>query len=98
PYRVQHPVLSIHMIMLNEGMKERVLRRNAHLARINFYVLDIPFINFIAILGQRDASTVIETLQMGPGDGDINAPDHHVAFLLGMVVNPFSVVVWDLPW
>src|SRR2546425_5418929 len=42
PDRVQHTVLSVDMIMLNERMKECVLRRNAHLTRVNLYVLDVP--------------------------------------------------------
>src|SRR5207253_10801618 len=48
--RVQHAVLSIDVVMLNEGMEECVLCRNAYFARIDFYVLDVPFINFISVL------------------------------------------------
>ena len=70
--------------MLNDGMQERVLRRNAHLARINFHVLNILLINFIAIFGQHDASTVIKTLQVRPGHRHVNAADHHIAFLFGI--------------
>ena len=65
-------------------MQKRVLRRNAHLARIDFYVLNILLINFVAIFGQHNASTVIKTLQMRPGDSDVNAADHHIAFLFGI--------------
>ena len=60
------------------------MRGNAYLARINFYILSILLINFVAILGQHDASAIIETLQMRAGDSDINASDHHVAFLFGI--------------
>ena len=70
--------------MLNDGMQERVLRRNAHLACINFHVLDILLVNFIAIFGQHYASTVIKTLQVRPGDRDVNAADHHIALLFGI--------------
>jgi len=84
PDWIQHAVLSIDMIMLNNGMKECVLRRNAHLARIDFYVFDVLLIEFIAVLGQHHGSAVVEALKVRPTNGDINAPDHDVAFLLGI--------------
>src|SRR5262249_13330381 len=80
----QHAVLSIDMIMLDNGMKECVLRRNAHLTRIDFYVFDILLIDFIAVLGQHYGSAVVEALKVRPGNGDVYAPDHDVAFLLGI--------------
>jgi hypothetical protein len=64
PDRVQHALLSIDLVMLNDGMEEGVLRGNAHLTRIDFYVLHILLINFIAVLWQHDASAIVETLQM----------------------------------
>src|SRR5262245_60355016 len=70
--------------MLNHRMQKRVLRRDAHLSRINFYVLHILLINFIAVFWQHDAAAVVETLQMGAGDSDVNTLDHHVAFLFGI--------------
>src|SRR5713101_1458217 len=72
------------MIMLNDGMKERVLRRNAYFARIDFHVFDVLLVNFIAVLGQHDASAVVEAVKVRPRNGHINAPDHHVAFLFGI--------------
>src|SRR4029453_7411792 len=65
-------------------MKERVLRRNAYLARIDFDVFDILLIDFITILGEHDASPIVEALKVRSGNGHINAPDHHVAFLFGI--------------
>jgi hypothetical protein len=62
--RIQHALLSVDLIMLNERMQERVLRRDTHFARINFYVLHILLINFIAVLWQHDASPIVEALQM----------------------------------
>src|SRR5436190_19675570 len=67
--------------MLNDRMKERVLRRNAYLPCINFHVFDVLLVNFIAVLRQHDASAVVEALKVRPGNGYINAPDHDVAFL-----------------
>ena len=70
--------------MLNNGMKECVLRRNAHFARIDFYIFDILLVDFIAVLGQHHGSAVIEALKVRSANGDINAPDHDVAFLFGI--------------
>ena len=70
--------------MLNDGMKERVLRRNAYLARIDFHVFDVLLVNFIAVFGQHDASAIVEALKMRPGNRHINASDHDVAFLFGI--------------
>jgi hypothetical protein len=45
-------------------MQECVLRRDAHFARINFYVRHILLINFIAVLWQHHASAIVKTLQV----------------------------------
>src|SRR4029453_2192301 len=65
-------------------MKERVLRGNAYLARIDFYVFDILLIDFIAILREHDASAIVEALKVRSGNGHGNAPDPPVAFLFGI--------------
>ena len=65
-------------------MKERVLRRNADFAGINFYIVNILVVDFIAFFGQHDATAVVETLNMTAANGDINAANHHVAFLFGV--------------
>src|SRR6266478_4464281 len=62
-------------------MKERVLRRNAYLPRIDFYVFNVLLVNFIAILGEHDASAIVAALKVRPRNGHINVPDHDVAFL-----------------
>ena len=64
PDWVQHAVLPIDVIMLNNGMKECVLCRNAHLARIDFHVFDILLIDFIALLGEHDAPAIVEALKV----------------------------------
>src|SRR5262245_15065955 len=64
PHWVKHAVLSVDMIMLNDGMKECVLRRYAYLTSIDFYVFDILFVNFIAVLGQHDAPSIVEALKV----------------------------------
>src|SRR5439155_18511079 len=84
PDRIQHALLSVDLVMLNDRMEERVLRRDAHLARVNFYVLHILLINFVAVLWQHDASAIVKTLRMRSGDSDVNALDHDVAFLFGI--------------
>src|SRR5213594_238138 len=45
PDRVQHTVLPVDVIMLNDGVEERVLSGNAYLARVDFYVVDVPFVH-----------------------------------------------------
>ena len=62
--RVQHALLAIHLVMLNDGMQESVLRGNAYLARVNFYVLHILLIDFIAVLREHNASAIAKTLQV----------------------------------
>src|SRR4029077_76343 len=70
--------------MLNDGMQERVLRRDAYLARIDFHVFDVLLVNFIAVFGQHDAPAIVEALKGRAGNGHINASDHDVAFLFGI--------------
>jgi hypothetical protein len=48
---IEDAVLPVDVIMLDDGMKERVLRRNAHLARVDLYIFDILLVDFIAFLG-----------------------------------------------
>src|SRR6266567_4008422 len=64
PDRIEHAVLSIDVIMLNDRMQESVLCRNAHLARVNFYILGVLLINLIAVFGQYHAPAIIETLKV----------------------------------
>src|SRR5207244_10140078 len=80
---VNQTLLSLNLIMLNDGGDERLLSVNAYLARVDFYVLHVPFINTIAVLGKHHTATIVETLQMGTRDSHINASDHHVALLFG---------------
>ena len=49
PDRIEHAVLSIDVIMLNDRMQEGVLRRNAHFARVDLHILDILFVDFVAV-------------------------------------------------
>ena len=84
PDRIQHAILTVDMIMLDNGMQEGVLRRDAHFACVDFYVLDVLLINLIAVFGQHHTPSIIKTLKMRPGDSDVNASDHDVAFLFGI--------------
>ena len=54
--RIEHAVLPIDVIMLNDRMQERVLRRNAHFARVDLHVLDILLVDLVAIFRQRRRS------------------------------------------
>src|SRR5207302_10294405 len=79
---IKDAILSIDMVMLDNGMEESVLRRDAHLTRDNFHILNVLLINLIAVFGQHYTAAIIETLKMRPSNGDVNTPDHNVAFLL----------------
>src|SRR5215471_10052808 len=61
---VQHALLAIHLIMLNDRMQESILRGNAYLARVNFYILHVLLIDFIAVLREHNASAIVKTLQV----------------------------------
>src|SRR2546430_297334 len=82
--RIQHAVLTIDMIMLDDRMEESVLRGNADLARVDLHVLNVLLIDLVVVLGQQHAAAIVETLNVRAGDADVNAPDHHVAFLLSI--------------
>ena len=49
---VEHAVLPVDVIMLDDGMKKRVLRGNAHLARVDLHILDVLLVDFVAIFRQ----------------------------------------------
>ena len=82
--RIKHAILSIDMVMLDNGMEESILRRDAYLACVDFHILNVLLINLIAVFGQRYTATIIETLKMRPSNSDVNTPNHNVAFLLGI--------------
>src|SRR5215475_4052188 len=72
------------MVMLDDGMQECVLRRNAYLARIDFYIFDVLLIDLVTVLWQHHTSAIVEALEMRPGNGHKNASDHDVASLFGV--------------
>ena len=53
PIGIEHAVLSVDVIMLNDRVQESVLRRNADFARIQFHVLDVLLVDLVAIFRQR---------------------------------------------
>src|SRR5438270_3090257 len=65
-------------------MEERVLGRNADLARIDLHVLDVLLVDLVAVLRQRDQPAVVEALDVRSGDTDVNAANHDVALRLGI--------------
>ena len=81
---IEHTILSIDMVMLDDRMEKRVLGRYAHLARVDFYVLDVLLVNFVTLFRQDHTAAIIKTLNVRPGDADINTANHDVAFLLGI--------------
>ena len=84
PTGIEHAVLSVDVIMLDDRMQKRVLRGNAYFARVDFHVLDVLLVDFVAVFRQHDAAAIVEALDVRAGDADVNAPDHHVAFLFGI--------------
>ena len=82
--RVEDAALSVDVIMLNNRMQERVLRRNADFARVDLYIFNILVVDLIAFFRQHHAAAVVETLDVTAADRDVNASDHHVAFLFGV--------------
>ena len=50
--RIEHAVLPIDVVVLDDGVQERVLRRDADLARAGLHVLEILLVDFVAILRQ----------------------------------------------
>ena len=50
---IEDAVLSVDVIMLDDGMEKGVLRGNAHFARVDLHVLDVLLIDFVAIFRQR---------------------------------------------
>ncbi len=80
--RIEHAVLAIDVIMLEQRVHEHVRRGNAHLARAGLHVFEILLANFVALLGQVHRAAVVEALDVAAGDREINAADHHVAFFL----------------
>ena len=54
--RIEHAVLPVDVIMLDDRMQKRVLRRNAHFARVDLHVLDILLVDLVAIFRQRRRS------------------------------------------
>src|SRR5437762_10343614 len=82
--RIKDAVLPFDMVMLDDRMQKGILGRDAHLARADFYILDILFINLIAVFGQHHTPAVIKALKVRPSDCDVDASNHYVAFLLGI--------------
>src|SRR5438034_556359 len=82
--RIKDAVLPFDMVMLDDRMEKGILGRDTHLARADFYILDILFINLIAVFGEHHTAAVIKALKVRPSDCDVDASNHYVAFLLGI--------------
>ena len=50
---IEHPVLSVDVIMLDDGVQKGVLRRNAHFTSVDLNVLDILLVDLVAVVRQR---------------------------------------------
>ena len=66
--RIEHAILPVDVIMLDDGVQKRVLRRNAHFARVDLHVLDILLVDLVAIFRQDDAAAIVEALDVRAGD------------------------------
>src|SRR5205085_12493341 len=80
--RVENAVLAVDVVVLDDGMKECVVRGNAYFPGVDFYILNVLLVDFVTFLGKRNGSAIVEALDVRTGDADINAPDHHVALRL----------------
>jgi hypothetical protein len=80
PDGTQHAILAVDVIMLNDRVQECVLRRNAHLAGVDLYILDVLLIDFVAILRQRDRTAIVKALNVRPRHAHVDTANHHVAF------------------
>ena len=81
--RVDHVLVPIDVIGLEDGVKERVLRGEGDflglgLHGIQILLLDRPF------LRKQKGSTVVEAPQMSPGDGDPDIADLDVRLVFGV--------------
>src|SRR5215212_464408 len=81
---IEHAVLPVHVIVLDNGMKERVLRGDAYFPRIDLHVLDVLFVDFIAFFRERNRAAIIEALDVRAGHAHVNAPNHDIALRLGI--------------
>src|SRR5581483_2087724 len=84
PNRIQHAVLSVDMVMLNNRMQKRIRRGNAHLARVYLHVLHVLLVDFVAIFREHDATAIVKALDVAARDRDKHAANHHIALLLGI--------------
>ena len=82
--RIEHAVLPVDVIMLDDRVQKRVLRRDAHFARVDLHVLDILLVDLVAIVRQSDAAAIVEALNVRAGDADVDAANHDVALLFGI--------------
>src|SRR5438874_2535577 len=81
---VEHTVLAVYVIMLDDRVEKRVLRRNADFPRAHLDVFDVLFVDLIPVIRQHHAPAIIEALNVGTGDADVDAANHDIAFLLGI--------------
>ena len=70
--------------MLDDRVQKRILRRDAHFARVDFYILDILFVDLLVVFGHTDAAAIVEALNVRAGDADVDAANHDVAFLFSV--------------
>ena len=86
----QHPdgrenaILAVHVIMLDDGVHKRVLRRDVYLARVALHFFEVVLVDFLASLGQFDNAAVIEAGDVAARDRYVGAADAYVAFSFGV--------------
>ena len=84
PDRVEHAFLPIDVIMLDDRMEERVLRRDADFPRVDLDVFYVLLVDLVPVFRQRHQPAIVETLDVRSRHADVNASDHHVAFRFGI--------------
>ncbi len=81
--RVEDTFLFIDVVVLEDGVNEPILVGNADLLRTGFDILNVFLVDFAAVLRDLGNAAIVEGLDVGPGDGDPDAADLGVGFLLG---------------
>ena len=82
PERTGHTLLSVDVVMLVDGMQEDIARRNTDIKRTLLDLLNVFFFDFVAIIRDGYASTVIEAFKMRSGDRSNHPADLAISLLL----------------
>jgi len=83
PERINHALLSIDIIALDDRVQDYILLRNRDLLGLVFDIPDFFFRDF-AFIRQGDRASVVETLQVTTGHCEPHAFDFLITAILGI--------------